>query len=430
MNAGCLTNTGRPIPAGRLTRAAAALVLLAIALLPRPATAQEPGAAGPEPATRAEALRRLREAKAGDLEAPEPGRLERALLDLESGRFMERLLNPPQGLYPRVGNITAGSGIAFGPGYRQPGLFGGHADVQATSAASFAEYWMIDTSVRLPRLSGGRLTLDVHGRRYSFPDQELFGLGPASRREDLTTYGISGTVAGGGVSYRPVDWLQLGGSADWLSHGVDAGSEPGEILSLFDGSTLPGAAAAPDYVVYGADLSVDYADPRGNARRGGRYRIGVRRFEDLDGEAYAFTRVDADLRQYLPFVHGRRVLALRALASLTEAGARSAVPFFLQPTLGGPDDLRGFRRFRFRDRNALLLQGEYRWEIFTAMDGVLFYDAGMVAPHVDELSLGALETDYGFGFRFGTVNGIFLRVEGAFGSTGGRHFILRFGDAF
>jgi outer membrane protein assembly factor BamA len=124
------------------------------------------------------------------------------------------------------------------------------------------------------------------------------------------------------------------------------------------------------------------------------------------------------------------VIALRALASMSEADAGATVPFFLQPTLGGPDDLRGFRRFRFRDRNMLLLQGEYRWEIFTAMDGVLFYDAGMVAPRVEDLTLGELETDYGFGFRFGTVNGVFLRVEGAFGSNGGKHFILRFGDAF
>jgi hypothetical protein len=417
--------TGRPLHA-----AAAAIVLLAVVLLPHATMAQAPAAAGQEPETRAEAQRQRREARAEDLEAPEPGRLERALLDLESGRFMERLLNPPQGLYPRVGNITAGSGIAFGPGYREPGLFGGHADFQATAAASFAEYWMIDTSLHLPRLSGGRLALDVHGRRYSFPDQEFFGLGPASRREDLAIYGISATVVGGGLSYRPVGWLQIDGAADWLSHGVDAGSEPGEILSVFDASTLPGVAEAPDYAVYGAGVAVDYADPRGNARRGGRYRVGVRRFEDLDGDPFAFTRVDVDLRQYVPLVHGRRVIALRALASMSEADAGATVPFFLQPTLGGPDDLRGFRRFRFRDRNMLLLQGEYRWEIFTAMDGVLFYDAGMVAPRVEDLTLGELETDYGFGFRFGTVNGVFLRVEGAFGSNGGKHFILRFGDAF
>jgi hypothetical protein len=37
---------------------------------------------------------------------------------------------------------------------------------------------------------------------------------------------------------------------------------------------------------------------------------------------------------------------------MTNADAGSVVPFYVQPTLGGPDDLRGFRRFRFRDDNA------------------------------------------------------------------------------
>jgi hypothetical protein len=78
----------------------------------------------------------------------------------------------------------------------------------------------------------------------------------------------------------------------------------------------------------------------------------------------------------------------------------------------------------------LLLQAEYRWEIFTAVDGAIFYDAGRVAPRFGDLGLGDLESDYGIGFRFGTVNGVFLRIEGAFGSSAGAHFILRFGHVF
>ena len=78
----------------------------------------------------------------------------------------------------------------------------------------------------------------------------------------------------------------------------------------------------------------------------------------------------------------------------------------------------------------LLLQAEYRWEIFTAVDGALFYDTGKVASRVDDLDFRNLESDYGIGFRFGTRNGVFLRVEGAFGSSGGKHFVMRFGHVF
>ena len=69
------------------------------------------------------------------------------------------------------------------------------------------------------------------------------------------------------------------------------------------------------------------------------------------------------------------------LASCPTPTPAPQVPFYLQRTLGGPDDLRGFRHLRFRDRNALLLQAEYRWEIFTAVDGahLLRHRQGCVA---------------------------------------------------
>ena len=140
--------------------------------------------------------------------------------------------------------------------------------------------------------------------------------------------------------------------------------------------------------------------------------------------------LEADVQQYISLYKNRRVLALRAFASVSDATDEREVPFYYQNTLGGPDDLSGFRQFRFRDRNMLLLQAEYRWEIFTAVDGAIFYDAGKVASRFEDLNFADLESDYGIGFRFGTSNGVFLRVEGAFGSSGGAHFILRFGHVF
>ena len=74
---------------------------------------------------------------------------------------------------------------------------------------------------------------------------------------------------------------------------------------------------------------------------------------------------------------------------------------------------------------------EYRWEIFSALDGALFYDAGKVAPRFGDLNFDDLKSDYGIGFRFGTSNGVFLRIEGAFGiGEGGNHFVMRYGHVF
>ena len=380
--------------------------------------------------TRADVFRREREAKSSHLTQPKSSGLERTLLDLENGRWMERFLNPPEGLYPRLGNVTAGSGISVGPGFRRPNLMGGHADFQASAAASFTYYWLTEASLQFPRLAGERVSVDVHSQRYDFPEQEYFGLGPDSNREDLVLYGLKNTVFGVSSAYRPIPWLTFGGGVDRLEPRVRSDSEAGAILSVFDEEQAPGIFGQPTFLKYDASLELNYQRPRGNPRQGGRYGLAFQRYEDLEGDRFSFSRAEASLVQYIPILRDRRVLALRALATVTEPDAGAQVPFYLLPTLGGPDDLRGFRRFRFRDRHAILLQAEYRWEIFTALDGAIFYDAGKVASRLEDLNFKDLESDYGIGFRFGTVNGVFLRVEGAFGSAGGKHFILRFGDVF
>ena len=53
----------------------------------------------------------------------------------------------------------------------------------------------------------------------------------------------------------------------------------------------------------------------------------------------------------------------RAFLSTSGTSDGQTMPFYLMPTLGGNDSLRGFRDYRFRGPHALLLQGEYRFEV-------------------------------------------------------------------
>jgi hypothetical protein len=383
-----------------------------------------------EPATRAEELRREREEKSKQLEPPEPAGAERVLLELERRRLFERLLNPAEGLYPKLGNITAGSGFSIGPGYRRPGLLGGNADFSGFAAASLQKYWMLEARLRLPRLLNGLALVDVHGQRYDFPEEPFFGLGPDSQRENEVTYGYRNAVVGGTAAFTPTRWLAVSGTGDYMMPRVSAYDRPDNIGGRFLDRVAPGLIEQPDFFRTELSADVNFRQPRGNPRDGGRYFLAYQRYQDLERGRFSFQRLEADVQQYLPFLNERRLFALRGMASISDADAGARVPFYLQRTLGGPDDLRGFRRFRFRDENAILLQAEYRWEIFTAVDGAIFYDAGKVASRVEDLNLRDLERDYGIGFRFGTQNGVFLRVEGAFGSSGGKHFIFRFANAF
>ena len=115
-------------------------------------------------------------------------------------------------------------------------------------------------------------------------------------------------------------------------------------------------------------FEVDYRQPL-NARRGGWYRVEFSRYEDHSLDAYSFNRVDVDLRQYVSFLAERRVIAARAYVSTSTADAGQTVPFYLMPYLGGNDTLRGFREYRFRGPHAVLLQAEYRYEIWSGLEG-------------------------------------------------------------
>ena len=390
-----------------------------------------PAAAAQEPETRAEELRMEREAKATQLHPPEPSKLEKALLDLEAGRLFERILNPAEGLYPKFGSITAGSGFSIGPGYRTTHKFDDAVDFSAFAMASFKKYWIADARVQLPRLADEHLGLEAHVQAYDFPEELFFGLGPDSVRSNLVTYGMKNTVVGGAAAVRPTSWLTVSGAGDFLKPDIDpTRGEEKSIGSHFDDASAPGLVAQPDFMRYEGGVEVNFREPRGNPRSGGRYSFLYQRFDDLDANRYSFQRGEVDAQQYIPLLRDRRVLALHAMASVSNADEGAQVPFYYQRSLGGPDDLRGFHRSRFRDKHALLLQAEYRWEIFTAVDGALFYDAGKVASRLEDLNLRDLESDYGIGFRFGTINSVFLRIEAAFGSRDGKHFIFRFNNVF
>jgi hypothetical protein len=317
----------------------------------------------------------------------------------------------------------------MGPAYRTP-VFDDRAIFNAMAIASFKQYWLIDSRLTWPELAGGHLLADVHGRLFEYPQEDFFGLGPASRRDDDVIYGFRSSEVGVMAGVRPVRWFTLGGKVDQLTPAVGRGNTGRSIDQVFRGSTaVPGLEAQPDFLRYEFSADLNFREPQGNPRRGGQTKVVYQQFDDRDLGRYSFRRVDLDVQGYVPLLRDRRVLALRAFTSSADAGGQE-VPFYYQRTLGGPDDLRGFRQFRFRDRNILLLQAEYRWEIFTAVDGAIFYDAGRVAPRFEDLGFDDLDSDYGIGFRFGTRNGVFLRVEGAFGSSGGKHFILRYGHVF
>ena len=203
-----------------------------------------------EASTRAETLQREREDKALNLAPPQHSRLERVLMDLENGRVFERVLNPAEGLYPKIGNITTGSGFSFGPGYRYPRWFDGQLVFSSFVAASISHYWMIDARLQAPRLANGKLGVGMHAQRYDFPKEDFFGLGPDSSRDNDVIYGLRNTVLGGAGTYRPTSWLNLTAGVDYYNPDIDAIREEDSLLRVFTPAEAPGVLIQPDFFRY------------------------------------------------------------------------------------------------------------------------------------------------------------------------------------
>lgn len=389
-----------------------------------------PTASAQEQETRASQLQHEREKKAAALQPYKPAGTERLLLWLENNRSLERLLNPAEGFYPKIGTITPGGGIGLGAGYRKPGVFDDASVFSSVAMASLSGYWLVQARMAFPELAGGRLFAELHTETYDYQSESFFGRGPDSTRADKSYFGLRNAVGGGQAGVRIGPYASIGGGIEYQAPFIDRGKRGVALQERFSDADAPGLDRQPNFGHYFGFAEVNTREPRANPRSGGLYSVHYERFDDLELSAYNFHRIHAEVQQFLSLFNQRRVIALRGLVSMADADAGQQVPFYLQQTLGGPDDLRGFLRNRFRDTHLLLLQAEYRWDVFTAMDAALFTDWGKVASRRQDLNFDDLEHDYGFGVRFGTNNGVFLRIEGAFGSRDGKRFVFRFGDVF
>lgn len=385
-------------------------------------------ATGPAPATRAEALRQTREEKERAVEPYAPNVLEKTLHVLEDGGIP---LLGRDGLYVRLGSLTTGSGFAYGGGYRTQRPFRRHGTLDLWTAGSLQGYWAMEGRATFPQLADGRLHLEGYASRRDYPKEDFFGLGPDSKRVDQSDYLLLTNLFGGRAGVRPASTLFAGGGLEYLQPHVGRGKDESlpSIADRFDETTAPGLSEQPSFIRTFGFFEVDYRQPK-NARKGGWYRVNFSHYDDREQDRYSFNKVDVDLQQFFSLFAERRVFVGRAFASTSDVKDGQQVPFYLMPTLGGQDTLRGFRQYRFRGPHALLLQAEYRWEIWSGFEGALFYDTGKVTERRADLNLRDLERDYGIGFRFNTDNGVVVRVDAGFGSRDGKHLYIVFGGVF
>ncbi len=181
---------------------------------------------------------------------------------------------------------------------------------------------------------------------------------------------------------------------------LDSGDIPGSRGGLLSG--------------FGASLDWDTRDAVLFPRKGIYFQLAADAYGAMTGSDFTFTRLKLDFRRYV-LVAPDRVLALQAI--LMAAGGE--VPFYKLALLGGESLMRGYYKGRFRDKDILALQAEYR-VLLTKRIGVAGF-AGLadVFPGFASFRIARIKYSLGTGVRYvlNKREGTSLRLDMAWGKA-------------
>jgi hypothetical protein len=341
---------------------------------------------------------------------------------------------PKDGFFPEFGNMITGSGwISAGPGYRHH-LFNGQAVVNMSAAVSWNFYKMAQGRFELPHLANDHLTLGSQVIYQDLLQVNFFGLGNDSLESNRSGYRLDETDVLGYATVRTTPWLSLSGRFGWI-HQAELSTMTGwsvtypNTLSVFTDATAPGLAQQPAFLHGDVTLAADTRNYPGHPTSGGLYRVTAATYSDRDYGKYSFQRYEAEGAQFVPLVKDAWVLGFHAWEVFTDTSGGNTVPFYLLPSLGGKNTLRGYYDYRFHDRDMQVFNAESRWGLFTHLDLAVFADAGKVAPVASDLDLKHLKTSYGAGIRLHTRTSTVGRLD--FGhSTEGWRVVFKINDPF
>ena len=349
--------------------------------------------------------------------AAQPGRLSRVIDWAEARTGSESA--PRDGFYAEMGGMIPGAGFSAGPAYRRH-LAGSGAVLDASMALSWRRYSMMQARLTWPRLLNDRLSAGGQIKYQDFTQIDFFGIGGGSLKDDRTDFRLKNLDTVGFAVVHAAPWLSITGRGGVLSR-VDNGPGLSTLYpstdTRFDERSAPGLTQQPGYLHADVSMDADTRDVSGYPSRGGRYRLSMAAFHDRDLAQFNFRRVDVEAAQYVPI--GRSVFALRGWLGVSQTGAGQDVPFYMLPTLGGSTTLRGYSTDRFRDRDVLVVNAEYRWPIARRIDAAAFYDAGSVAPRAGDLAQHLI-ADYGLGLRMHSTRHLLARLDVARGREGTR----------
>jgi outer membrane protein assembly factor BamA len=378
------------------------------------------GIVSAQTASRADLIDSARTQKEVNLTPEQPPKGETVVEGIENSIPYRLMTGELDGFAIGVATILPGSALAVFPRYTRPDLFGGRLTLRINAAAATNESYIGAIGLSVPDLFGGHGFIDFNAVHRDISEMPYYGPGPNSTKTGRSDYRMEDTK----VELRPgIQFFRhfrasLIGS--YLANNVGPGDSSRYISSeqQFGPGAAPGIDRQTNFWRGGGLVEFDWRDQPDNPTKGGRYSAQYVRYLDRSLGAYSFLRLDLDASQYIPLFNQTHVVALHGASSLTSTSGSQIVPFYLQPTLGGPDTLRGYRFDRFYGDNSTLVSAEYRWDASPIVQMAAFADGGKVFNRWEQWNFHDLQSDVGFAIRFKGQSGVVTSFETAFSHEG------------
>ena len=405
-------------------------------------------AQAPEPATRGAAVEQTGKPTTGAAEQAPRATTREGEIEQEQAAKAKTLhpyvANKAEAIFQRVDTILEGGTLRWHPfldsAYRGGGftLGVGHASyvspynyIDARGSYTVKDYKRAEVEFVAPRMFNRRARLSLLGGWREATQVGFYGFGMDTSKDDRTNYRFQqpyGSALFTLFPARRVLMLRGGAELSQWEQKSGQGSFP-SVEENYTPATLPGLGAKITYLHTQGTLGLDSRTSPDYTRRGVFLGATLHDYNDRDKD-FGFQMTEYEGIAHLPILRETWVLSFRGRVQTASEKDGQQIPFFMMPSVGGGSSLRGFSSWRFRDRNSLLLQGEWRIMVNRYLDLAFFYEAGKVTSRTSDLDFDGLKDDVGFGFRFHGPFATPLRIELARSRESSLSFIFSTGASF
>lgn len=253
----------------------------------------------------------------------------------------------------------------------------------------------------------------------SFPDK-FWGIGDNTPESAVESYAFNQFYIYGHLQKKVAPHFFVGALYSYQNV-FKVTYQPGGLLEKVTGHN--------PYDISGIGISFTY-DDRNNAfapNKGTFLQFYANHFDKVIGSSFNYNQFVIDTRRYFR-IYKQQVLALQVFGNFNTG---SEVPIRSLGALGSSSMMRGYYEGRYRDRDMMVVQSEYRMPIWRLFSGVVFASTGNVGHSPGDFSFEDLKYSYGGGLRIALnkTEKLNLRIDYGFAKNN-NGFYLQVGEAF